>query len=220
MLSRSVARALPIVSARAAHTDKAFPDLEYARKQSKTSTSHRNSGFLKQELARKELDRQKSYMITAALGSIAVYSGANFVYKAISTMTPTKVVLALASVEVDTTNIPEGKTCLVKWRGKPMFIAHRTPEDIERELSVPVAELRDPEDDASRCPNPEWMVVIGICTHLGCVPIAGAGAFGGYFCPCHGSHYDASGRIRQGPAPKNLEIPPYRFINDTTIFIG
>lgn len=108
----------------------------------------------------------------------------------------------------------------VLFTGKPLFIKHRTSEEISREQAVPVSTLRDPEPDANRTKNPEWLVVIGVCTHLGCVPIANAGDFGGYYCPCHGSHYDASGRIRKGPAPLNLEVPPYEFPDDSTLIVG
>ena len=100
------------------------------------------------------------------------------------------------------------------------FFTSRTPEEIEAETSVDVATLRDPEHDTERVKNPEWLVIIGVCTHLGCVPIANAGEFGGYYCPCHGSHYDASGRIRKGPAPLNLEVPYYEFMDEETMLVG
>ena len=103
-----------------------------------------------------------------------------------------------------------------KWRGKPLFIRHRTAAEIEAEVSCDPATLRDPQSDAERVKDPEWLVILGVCTHLGCVPIANAGEFGGYYCPCHGSHYDASGRIRKGPAPLNLEVS---FLNDSITFI-
>ena len=111
-----------------------------------------------------------------------------------------------------------GKNMTFKWRGKPLFIRHRTAAEIEAEVSCDPATLRDPQSDAERVKDPEWLVILGVCTHLGCVPIANAGEFGGYYCPCHGSHYDASGRIRKGPAPLNLEVS---FLNDliTLIFI-
>ena len=114
---------------------------------------------------------------------------------------------------------------MVKWQGKPVFIDRRTPTAIEEAESTPLAELRDPETDEERVLTPEWLVVIGICTHLGCVPLGqkaseDRGEWGGWFCPCHGSHYDTSGRIRKGPAPLNLPIPPYAFLNDTSIKIG
>jgi len=98
-----------------------------------------------------------------------------------------------------------------KWRGKPLFVRHRTENEIAAEEAVDINTLRDQQTDGDRVVQPEWLIVLGICTHLGCVPIANAGNFGGYYCPCHGSHYDASGRIRQGPAPLNLEVPPYEF---------
>jgi ubiquinol-cytochrome c reductase iron-sulfur subunit len=109
----------------------------------------------------------------------------------------------------------------VKWRGKPIFISHRTPKEIEAARAVPLSELRDPASDESRVQKPEWLVVIGICTHLGCVPLKNDGLYeGGYFCPFHGSVYDASGRICYGPAPYNLALPPYKFANDTKVTIG
>ena len=129
-------------------------------------------------------------------------------------------VLALASAEFDVSGVAPGKTITVKWRGKPVFIRHRTPAEITGEANVSLAELRDEETDDDRTLKPEWLVVLGICTHLGCVPLSGAGDFNGWFCPCHGSHYDISGRIRKGPAPLNLEVPPYKFTGDTKILIG
>lgn len=127
----------------------------------------------------------------------------------------------MAKVEVDLTTIPEGKNLVVKWRGKPVFIRHRTSEEISEANDVNIAELRHQETDAQRAKKPEWLVMMGVCTHLGCVPIGEAGDYGGWFCPCHGSHYDISGRIRKGPAPLNLEIPEYDFTdNDTKIVIG
>ena len=125
---------------------------------------------------------------------------------------------------VDATPSPRrhhhNKQTQVKWRGKPVFIRHRTPDEIASSEAVSLDELRDPETDASRVESSEWLVVMGICTHLGCVPIANAGDYGGWFCPCHGSHYDVSGRIRKGPAPLNLEIPPYKFTGDANLLVG
>ncbi len=142
------------------------------------------------------------------------------VVKFVSSMSASADVLALASAEFDLSDIPLGSTITVKWRGKPIFIKHRKPEEIAKEEAVPMAYLRDQEEDAERCEKQEWLVVLGICTHLGCVPLSNAGDFGGWFCPCHGSHYDTSGRIRKGPAPLNLEVPPYKFIAETKIRIG
>jgi ubiquinol-cytochrome c reductase iron-sulfur subunit len=142
------------------------------------------------------------------------------VVKFVSSMSATADVLAMASAEFDIGEIPVGTTITVKWRGKPVFIRHRTPEEIATEAAVSMAHLRDQEADEERTHKPQWLVVLGICTHLGCVPINNAGDFHGWFCPCHGSHYDISGRIRKGPAPLNLEIPPYKFLEETKILIG
>ena len=107
-----------------------------------------------------------------------------------------------------------------QWRNKPLFIRHRPASEIEREEAVSLSDLRDQETDADRVQKSQWLIVLGVCTHLGCVPIANSGEYGGYYCPCHGSHYDASGRIRKGPAPLNLEVPPYVFIDETTLIVG
>lgn len=128
-------------------------------------------------------------------------------------------VLALASAEFDVSGIAEGTTLTVKWRGKPVFIRHRTADEVAKEAGVPMSALKDAQADSDRVKDPEWLIVLGICTHLGCVPISGAGDYGGWFCPCHGSHYDVSGRIRKGPAPLNLEIPPYT-LNDGKLVVG
>lgn len=129
-------------------------------------------------------------------------------------------VLAMAKVEVDLNTIPEGKNVIIKWRGKPVFIRHRTEAEIEEANAVNIQSLRDPQADADRVKKPEWLIMLGVCTHLGCVPIGEAGDFGGWFCPCHGSHYDISGRIRKGPAPLNLEIPAYDFPEEEKLVIG
>ncbi|KCV67954.1 hypothetical protein H696_05680 [Fonticula alba] len=130
-------------------------------------------------------------------------------------------VLALAKVEIDLTTIPVGKSLVVKWRGKPIFVRHRPQSEIDEANSVDISTLIDPQTDAERVVDPEWLVLLGVCTHLGCVPMGEAGDYNGWFCPCHGSHYDVSGRIRKGPAPLNLEIPPYSFIeNNTKVVIG
>ncbi|KAI8527855.1 hypothetical protein RHMOL_Rhmol12G0106100 [Rhododendron molle] len=158
-----------------------------------------------------------------------VLTGGRFVYaslirllvlKFVLSMSASKDVLALASLEVDLSSIEPGSTVTVKWRGKPVFIRRRTEDDIKLANSVDVASLRDPQDDSSRVKNPEWLVVVGVCTHLGCIPLPNAGDFGGWFCPCHGSHYDISGRIRKGPAPYNLEVPTYSFLEENKLMIG
>jgi ubiquinol-cytochrome c reductase iron-sulfur subunit len=142
------------------------------------------------------------------------------VIKFVASMSASAEVLALAFSEFDLSEVEMGKTITVKWRGKPVFIRRRTPEEIAAEDAVPMSHLRDQESDADRCIKQEFMVVLGICPHLGCVPIADAGDYGGWFCPCHGSHYDISGRIRKGPAPLNLEVPPYKFISENMILMG
>lgn len=142
------------------------------------------------------------------------------VLKFLLSMSASADVLALASLEVDLSKIEVGQTVTVKWRGKPVFIRRRTPAEIEKEVTVDSGELRDPQADADRAQNPEWLVVVGVCTHLGCVPISNAGDYNGWFCPCHGSHYDASGRIRKGPAPYNLEVPEYKFLDETKMIVG
>lgn len=128
-------------------------------------------------------------------------------------------VLALASAEFEIGGIAEGTTMTVKWRGKPVFIRHRTADEIAKEDAVDLASLKDPQTDKDRALDQEWLVVLGICTHLGCVPISGAGDYSGWFCPCHGTHYDVSGRVRKGPAPLNLEIPPYT-LTGTKLVVG
>ncbi|KAK8706504.1 hypothetical protein V6N13_050066 [Hibiscus sabdariffa] len=158
-----------------------------------------------------------------------VLTGGRFVYaslirllvlKFVLSMSASKDVLALASLEVDLSSIEPGSTVTVKWRGKPVFIRRRTEEDIKTANSVDVASLRDPQEDAVRVKNPEWLIVVGVCTHLGCIPLPNAGDYGGWFCPCHGSHYDVSGRIRKGPAPYNLEVPTYSFLDENKLLIG
>jgi len=135
-------------------------------------------------------------------------------------MNPDKSVKALASTEVDVSSLEPGKSITVLWRGKPVFIKRRTQDEIAEARSVKLDDLKDPEKDEDRAKNPEWLVMVGVCTHLGCIPLGDKGDFGGWFCPCHGSHYDTSGRIRKGPAPTNLEIPKYEFVDNNTIKIG
>jgi ubiquinol-cytochrome c reductase iron-sulfur subunit len=136
-------------------------------------------------------------------------------------MNPSADVLALANIEVDLSTIAEGESVTLKWRGKPLFVRHRTAEEIAAaEADDSASDLRDPQPDSDRIKRPEWLVLLGVCTHLGCVPLNYQGDFKGFFCPCHGSHYDTSGRIRKGPAPLNLEVPPYTFISDTDLLVG
>eukprot|EP00127_Corallochytrium_limacisporum_P006356 Clim_evm67s225 gene=Clim_evmTU67s225 len=164
--------------------------------------------------------RAFTYFMAGTGGALAAMSVKNVVVEFLSTMSASADVLALAKVEVDLSDLPEGKNLVLKWRGKPIFIRHRTADEIAEANSVDVSTLRDPETDKERAEQQEWLVMIGVCTHLGCVPVGEAGDYGGWFCPCHGSHYDISGRIRKGPAPLNLAVPPYTFAEDTRIVIG
>mmetsp|Transcript_4818 Transcript_4818/g.14521 ORF Transcript_4818/g.14521 Transcript_4818/m.14521 type:complete len:252 (-) Transcript_4818:327-1082(-) len=158
--------------------------------------------------------RANTYLILGAPKFIAASVARSVVLSFVYSMSASADVLALGTVEVDLGGIPEGSTATIKWRGKPVFIRHRTEDQVTLAVKDDEGDLRDPEPDAVRCKDPKWMVVLGVCTHLGCVPVADAGDYGGWFCPCHGSHYDISGRIRKGPAPTNLEVPPYSFIED------
>jgi len=158
--------------------------------------------------------------IFVASGAFAAVGGALAVWPFIDQMNPAEDVLALASIEVNLADIPEGQSVKVSWRGRPVFVRHRTKEEINEAEATPLDDLKDPQPDADRVERPEWLVVVGICTHLGCVPLNYSGEYDGWFCPCHGSVYDKSGRIRSGPAPENLVVPPYEFVEDTTIQIG
>lgn len=176
---------------------------------------------------------RRDFLYYAAAGTGAVATGAA-VWPLINQMNPSADVLALASIDVDVADVVEGTQLTVKWLGKPVFIRRRTAEEIEAARAVELDELVDndarnenlvdadgADQNRSLDENGEWLVMMGVCTHLGCVPIGdGAGDFGGWFCPCHGSHYDTSGRIRKGPAPTNLPVPVAQFISDTVIKLG
>ena len=157
------------------------------------------------------------YLATGAAGAVGV---AALVWPFIDQMNPDASTLAMASTEVDLSQVPEGQIVTVKWRGGPVFVRHRTKKEIEEAQNVSMSELRDPQADAQRVKKPEWLIVVGVCTHLGCVPLGHEGKYDGWFCPCHGSMYDTSGRIRQGPAPLNLAVPEYTFIGDAKVKIG
>ncbi|KAJ4390569.1 ubiquinol--cytochrome-c reductase catalytic subunit rip1 [Gnomoniopsis smithogilvyi] len=160
------------------------------------------------------------YFIVGGFGAVTAMGAKSTIQEFLKNMSASADVLAMAKVEVDLNNIPEGKNVIIKWRGKPVFIRHRTQGEIDEANKVNVQSLRDPQQDEDRVKKPEWLIMLGVCTHLGCVPIGEAGDFGGWFCPCHGSHYDISGRIRKGPAPLNLEIPEYDFPEDGKLIIG
>ena len=163
--------------------------------------------------------------IVVATNTMMAVGAAAVAYPLIDQMNPAADTLALASIEVDISSLAEGQAITVKWRGKPVFIRHRTADEISRAADTSLDELRDPQSDADRTQKAEYLVIQGICTHLGCVPLGQKigevkGDYNGWFCPCHGSHYDTSGRIRKGPAPTNLEVPPYAFISDSVVKIG
>jgi ubiquinol-cytochrome c reductase iron-sulfur subunit len=157
------------------------------------------------------------YIATGAVGAVGVGFAA---WPLIHQMNPDAGVQALASIEVNLDAIVEGQSVTVMWRGKPVFVRHRTAAEIEQAADVDLAVLPDPQADDQRVQKPQWLIMEGICTHLGCVPLGEAGDYNGWFCPCHGSHYDTSGRIRKGPAPLNLPVPEYTFLTDTSIQIG
>ena len=168
---------------------------------------------------KRETSERRDFLFTAsyALGAVGVGAA---VWPLIDQMNPDASVKAFATTEVDISKIGLGKTITVLWRGKPVFIRRRTQEEISKAQNVNLSELIDPQKDEDRVKKSEWLIMTGVCTHLGCVPLGEKGDFGGWFCPCHGSHYDTSGRIRKGPAPTNLEIPKYEFVDNNTIKIG
>ncbi|GGD28245.1 ubiquinol-cytochrome c reductase iron-sulfur subunit [Aureimonas glaciei] len=169
-----------------------------------------------------------------ATGAVAAVGAGFAVWPFIDQMNPDAGTLALSSIDVDVTQVAEGQSITAKWRGKPVFIRQRTAKEMEEGKSVALADLKDPlarnanlasdadASDANRAaPGKEaWLVMVGVCTHLGCIPLGQSGDYDGWFCPCHGSHYDTAGRIRQGPAPENMAIPPFEFTSDTTVRIG
>ena len=182
-----------------------------------------------------ETDVNRRDFLYIATGATAAVGAAAVAWPFIDQMRPDASTLAQSSVEVEVGSIQPGQSLTVKWRGKPVFIRNRTPEEVKAAQDVPMAELKDPvarnANLASDAPATDldrsagqdkenWIVMIGVCTHLGCVPLGQAGDFGGWFCPCHGSHYDTAGRIRKGPAPANLEVPVFSFMSDTRIKIG
>jgi ubiquinol-cytochrome c reductase iron-sulfur subunit len=169
-----------------------------------------------------ETRRDFLYLTAAAMGVVGTAAVA---WPIIDSMNPAADVRALASTEVDLSPIEEGMSITVIWRGNPVFVRHRTAAEIETARGVALDDLPDPETDEARVQKPQWLVMVGVCTHLGCIPKGqrvgeAKGEYDGWFCPCHGSHYDTSGRIRKGPAPRNLDVPPYEFLDDTTIRIG
>lgn len=170
--------------------------------------------------------RRRDFINIAAVSAAGVGAAA-LLYPLVNQMNPSADVLALASIDVDISAIQPGQAIKTIWRKQPIFIRNLLPQEIAAANAVPVGDLRDPQTLADRTAEgkPNWLITLGVCTHLGCVPLGAAegenrGEFGGYFCPCHGSHYDTAGRIRKGPAPLNLEVPEYIFTSDTVVRIG
>ena len=170
--------------------------------------------------------RRRDFINIAAV-SFAGVGAATVIYPLVNQMNPSADVLALASTEVDISKIQAGQAIKTIWRKQPVFIRNLTPQEIAAANAVPLGELRDPQTLAERTREGKhnWLITLGVCTHLGCVPLGAAegenrGEYGGYFCPCHGSSYDTAARIRKGPAPKNLEVPEYAFKSDTVVQIG
>ncbi|KAK1119873.1 Cytochrome b-c1 complex subunit Rieske, mitochondrial [Melipona bicolor] len=212
-VSSGIGASLLATQRRLAHTDIQWPDFtDYRHNAVKDPTTK----------SRESAASRKSftYVVTATTGVSMLYGVKTIVHDLVSCLSASAAVLALAKIEVKLDSIPEGKNAVFKWRGKPLFVRHRTQKEIDKESQVNVSSLRDPQADTDRVKKSEWLVVLGVCTHLGCVPIANAGDFGGYYCPCHGSHYDASGRIRKGPAPLNLEVPPHEFVEGDILVVG
>lgn len=179
---------------------------------------------IKQETVLKSKPTRRDFLIltTGAMGAVGA---ASLLWPFVDSMNPAADTLALSTVDVDIKSVQPGQAITVMWQGKPIFIRHRTQEETAEARDINLAILRDPQKDSDRTENKDWLIVIGICTHLGCVPLGQKstdprGEYKGWFCPCHGSEYDLSGRIRKGPAPKNLAIPPYEFLTPTSIRIG
>lgn len=167
-------------------------------------------------------DATRRDFIHIAAGAAAVGAGAMVAWPLINQMNPSADTLALSTIEFDLTKVQEGQQVVIKWQGKPVFVRYRTAAEIEAARATPLGDLKDPQADAERVVegHEQYLVLVGSCTHLGCVPTFGTGDYGGWFCPCHGSHYDTSGRIRKGPAPTNLVVPEYEYLSDSRVRIG
>lgn len=198
---------------RALYSDIDVPDFTNYRRGGVKSPKSKNSDTI-------DSRRTFTYLIAGAAIVSGSYATKALVLQYVKFLSASAEVLALAKIEIKLSDIPEGKSVTLKWRGKPLFVRHRTKDEIDIVRAVDVQSLRDPQRDEDRTQKPEWLVIIGVCTHLGCVPINGLGDFGGYYCPCHGSHFDASGRARKGPAPLNLEVPAYVFPSENTLLVG
>ncbi|KAK9876153.1 hypothetical protein WA026_011269 [Henosepilachna vigintioctopunctata] len=196
------------------HTDIKVPNFD----------KYRRKSVIKPDIKTRESEEERKLFTSLLVGVTTLatcYSVKSLVHFFVKSMAMSADVQALAQIEVELNDINEGGHSTLKWRGKPLFLKHRSPEEIKACRETDVSTLRDPETDEERCPKPEWLIVIGVCTHLGCIPIPNSGDYlGGYYCPCHGSHYDAAGRIRKGPAPTNMEIPEHVFKTENLLVVG
>jgi len=202
------ASSVSVGSGRAAHTDIKPPNTDSLRYSSNLDPTKP-----------RDVDGQKifTYGLSAASATVGVILTKNALRGVVDMWSPSKSIREVAAVEVELSKVPEGKSLVITWLGKPIFIRHRTDAEMEEQVNMDMTGLRDPVPDEIRFHDMRWQVMIGVCTHLGCIPIEGKGDYGGYYCPCHGSHYDLAGRIRRGPAPLNLEVPPYKVVGDALI---
>ncbi|EFO18548.1 ubiquinol-cytochrome c reductase [Loa loa] len=215
MLSTVSVKRIITIPRRLIHTDVTFPkyrDGERTNAASDSTKAARDTEDLRRATAQG--------LLFGVNGAVYLYMATKFVQSLVTYKSMPADQLAMANTEIDLDEIPEGQCKTYTWRGKPLFVAHRTQDDIEKAKSVNLSELRDPQTDDERVKKDEWLVTIGVCPHLGCVPLAGKGDFGGYYCPCHGSTFDTSGRIRLGPAPNNLEVPPYQITDNNKLIVG
>jgi len=196
---------------RAAHTDIPKPDFDHVRYTSNLDPSVQVDTIT---------PRVFNYVALTSVGAGGLVLGKGIARGLVELLKPDKQCNEAACLEVELEKIPEGKSLVVTYNSKPIFVKHRTDAEMDEQVSFDVTGLRDPVADLDRFHDMKWQVIYGVCTHLGCVPIEGKGDFGGYYCPCHGSHYDAAGRIRKGPAPKNLEVPPYKVLGKLLIIGG
>lgn len=185
-------------------------------------TAERSTAGVISLTTQQETEPTRRDFLYIATGAVGVVGVAATVWPLIDQMNPSAAVLALASIEFDLGSIQPGESVTITWRGLPVFVRHRTQEEIDEARATPLDELKDPETDAARVKegHEQWLIMVANCTHLGCVPVGESGEYGGWFCPCHGSVYDTSGRIRSGPAPANLVVPEYEFLSDTVVQIG
>jgi len=196
------------VQVRNAHTDLVAPSFDKHRYSSNLDTTKPINS-----------DGQKAfdYFVggSAVAGTLIMAKG--LTRGVVQYLMPNQNILFSANLEVDLTKIPEGKNVIVTWNSKPVFIRNRPEAEMKEQLAMDISELRDPVSDVDRFHDMKWQVMLAVCTHLGCVPIGDKGDYGGFYCPCHGSHYDVAGRIRKGPAPRNLEVPPYKIMGDVML---